>query len=221
MIYTAIFGKVSKLGLVYKLNDPVHPDGRCEYVCFTDHENFTSNIWRIVRDDPPGDQRLRAKVYKMLPHKYFPNEVSLWVDGAITITSEDIYGFIQENINKSKWSLFLNPYNKSVEELMNYLIESKRIDAETVRKQYEEYLNGGFPNGVRPIKGGVLLRKTHDKEVIRFNEEWWKHNLRYCSWDEMSFPYVAWKLGWKLGQNYQEFGYSMYENKHFNVPQLG
>ena len=58
----------------------------------------------------------------------------------------------------------------------------------------QRYASEGFPRGAGLAEACVILRR-HTAAVEAFGEAWW-HEIRTGSHrDQLSFDYVAWKLG--------------------------
>lgn len=63
-----------------------------------------------------------------------------------------------------------------------------------VDKQYEDYVRQGF------VDVGVwitcfLLFDMRNPQSHQFLDEWWYQNLTYTTQDQISFPFVCWKMG--------------------------
>ena len=77
VVYTAIFGGKDEL-----IEAPCFPS--VDFVCFTDDPKLTSRTWKVVlaAEAASADPRSGAKLYKILPHRFFPDyDCSLWIDG--------------------------------------------------------------------------------------------------------------------------------------------
>ena len=101
-IYTALYGGYDILQDQPKINN-------VKYTCFTDN-NIKSNTWNIVVNDEilkGFHPRIRAKYFKILSHKLFPeeNELTLWVDANVLIYNVEIINLFLSNI-KNDFSLF-------------------------------------------------------------------------------------------------------------------
>ena len=96
VIYTAVFGVTEENN--YHLHEPV-VKGDWDFVCFTDNENFESDVWdvRIVKHLYDDGAR-SAKRYKLKPHKYLSDyDVSVWVDIEVKI-KQDISEIVNQHL---------------------------------------------------------------------------------------------------------------------------
>lgn len=83
VIYTCILGNYDEL----KEPKIIHKD--FDYICFTDNETITSNVWKIINvtnDLNDLDIIRKQRAYKMLPHKFLKNyDFSIYIDGNIDL----------------------------------------------------------------------------------------------------------------------------------------
>jgi hypothetical protein len=105
VVYTAIFGNYDDLK-----NQKIKIEG-VDFYCFTDNKNLKSNLFKIVLVEPEyGDNTRNAKIYKILPHKFFSKyEYSIWIDGSIIIKKFDLEELINKYLVKDNIALFKHP----------------------------------------------------------------------------------------------------------------
>lgn len=60
------------------------------------------------------------------------------------------------------------------------------------------YRAEGLPEDAGLIEAPVILRR-HTDAIRRLNESWWGEIVRASRRDQLSFNYVAWKLGLRYG----------------------
>ena len=184
VVYTAVFGGRDKL-----IEAPKFPN--VEYVCFTDDQTLASRTWRIVQVPPQCDPRLAAKVYKILPHRFFPDyEQSLWVDGTHAPAVDPRY-LVLQYLNASDIALFAHPRRNCIYDEMDACLLYGKGDAERIRHQGEIYRREGYPahNGLATCT--VILRRHHSPQVRRTMEDWWTEIQRHSIRDQLSFNYAA------------------------------
>lgn len=161
MIYTAICGSF----------DPPRTDIKC----FTDPGPFNS-------------PRMGAKLYKILPHLFFPSDpVTIYVDGNITpLVSEErlISEFLPGDANIG---LFSHPYRTMVrQEIQECLIVNLMAPADaTSLCQFMGPLQASLPL----YECGVLVRRNCP-EVNSLNALWWSLVCRFSCRDQTTFPFA-------------------------------
>src|ERR1043165_9105378 len=83
VVYTAIYGGKDVL------IEPAVVPPDCDFVCFTDSD-LHSKTWNIRNVPASSTDPVRsAKVFKVLPHRYFPEyDYSVWIDGNILLRGD-------------------------------------------------------------------------------------------------------------------------------------
>ncbi|MFH0846032.1 MAG: glycosyltransferase domain-containing protein [Patescibacteria group bacterium] len=209
VIYTAIFGGKDNL-----IEPEFIPEG-CDFVCFTDSD-FVSGVWEVRKVKPEfEDPNRSAKIYKILPHKYFPEyEISIWIDGNMLVKG-DVSELIKKYLKDVNFSAFDHtPYRKfwkkffplkfeeyrdCVYDEARFILElgKKRVkykdDPELIKFQIEKYRKENYPKHSGLIVGMVLLRRHNEEDVIQTMEAWWQEIQNGSCRDQLSFNYVAWK----------------------------
>ena len=158
------------------------------------------------------DSNRNAKKYKLLPHRYLSEyEYSLWVDGNFTVVG-NIDILVEKYLKDSNIAFFnhqntaLDPRNCIYEEAefilaageRNYALKPSRgilaykDNPNTIRTQMEKYQKEGYPANNGLIKGGIILRRHNEKDVIDAMESWWEEVKYNSKRDQLSFNYIAW-----------------------------
>ena len=156
------------------------------------------------------DSNRNAKKYKLLPHRYLSEyEYSLWVDGNFTVVG-NIDILVEKYLKDSNIAFFnhqntaLDPRNCIYEEAefilaageRNYALKPSRgilaykDNPNTIRTQMEKYQKEGYPANNGLIKGGIILRRHNEKDVIDAMESWWEEVKYNSKRDQLSFNYI-------------------------------
>jgi hypothetical protein len=201
VIYTAITGGRDCL------KDPLHPDPKVEYLCFTDNPSLKSSIWNIIAipdnvihlftsTEGAVDNTRLSRMYKLQPHRLLELDRSavLWIDGSILLKAKRISAFMKANLQGKKFIVFHNPKRSSVKEEVAYCIQNNKDDPDLLTKQLDCYQQQKFPDNGGLINSGVILSNPTDDAVSTFNDAWWGQVMKYSKRDEVSFPLVAWAL---------------------------
>jgi len=168
------------------------------------------------------DSNRDAKKYKLLPHRYLSQyEYSLWVDGNFKVVG-DIDILVEKYLKDTNLAFFnhqntiLDPRNciyQEAETILNFgAINMQRTpergmlnykdNPKIIQKQIKKYQNEDYPINNGLIKGGVILRRHNEKDVIKAMEAWWEEVKYNSKRDQLSFNYIAWKQNLKF--NYIE-----------------
>jgi len=215
-VYTSIFGGYDTLYDNQYLTDGV------DYTCFTD-SNIKSDTWKVVKSTPLyTDSNRNAKKYKLLPHRYLKQyEYSLWIDGNFTVIG-NIDILVEKYLKDSNIAFFnhqntsLDPRNCIYQEASTILNAGKinmqrtpergilnyKDNPKTIINQVQRYQNEGYPQNNGLIKGGIIIRRHNENDVISAMEAWWEEVKYNSKRDQLSFNYIAWKQNLKF--NYIE-----------------
>lgn len=193
VVYTGITGGKDSL------RDPlVHTPG-VKYVAFTDDPKAKSKIWEIrhVSKAAPGDAWRVAKQYKMLPHRYFSEyDISVWIDGSCSPVVS-LHDVIKLALQRHPIAFFQHPWRKCLYEEGWACIDQGRGSRPGILKQLNAYAAAGMPKNYGLVRGGVIFRRHKNAAVKKAMRLWWE---QVCTWtprDQVSFPYVCWRLGLK------------------------
>lgn len=181
--YTAIFSAYDDL------KEPEIVTPGWSYVCFTDQDNLTSNVWTIVKVDllPQGAQRT-ARYYKLMYHRHLWNARSIWIDASFIINC-NLDQFWQKNFI-APFSAPSHPLRDCVYLEADACIKNKRDDESIMRNQVSKYLELGIPQRNGMISSGVLMRDMSE-EVVTFCSQWWEELDKNSVRDQISFAKVA------------------------------
>ena len=183
-VYTAIFGSYDLLLPNKTLHAP--------HVCFTDCK-INALGWDIrIVERKYRDPRREARMYKALPHRWFPDEeITIWHDGHIglKVLPAEVVCFLDGH----DMAAFKHPWHKDIRDEAMAIIRTGRANPDVVYRQLAAYLREGC---VGPMFAtGVLVRRHTEA----FNEAWWVEMLRYTLRDQLSFNYLLWKMEMECG----------------------
>lgn len=164
-IYTAITGE--------------RDNPREDIKCFTMYNEFL----KPVRN---------AKIYKVLSHKFIDADISIWVDGNITllIPPEQLVTEWLGDADMAIWRHFSRDciYEEGVEaKRLRYDDQDKVV--KNIDEQLDHYKKIGVPEHIGMAECNVIIRRNK-KIVNQFNEAWWAEICRWSQRDQLSFPVV-------------------------------
>ena len=186
-IYTAFTGDYDTL------KEPKFIDDNCDYICFTDNPNVESDLYDIIpMVESHLDNNRRAKMYKVLPHKFLKDyKYSFWLDGTFQIKGslrEYIYKYI-----KNSMLCVVHTERDCVYEELKASFNILRYPKLIMNNQVEHYLSEGFPPHYGLGVMGAIFREHNNPKVVKVMDDWWSEIVKYSNQDQLSFAYVAWK----------------------------
>lgn len=215
VIYTAIFGNKDNL------IDPLVVPQNCDFICFTDNNSLSSNVWKIKKVERLFKDPVReARRYKILVHKFLNEyEYSVWIDGNLLLRRDPqilINKYLQNcnlavfnhNAHKKKFKKLFwvkdkddcrNCIYQEAEALLKMAQNGKyKDDPILIKNQIKKYKKENYPVSEGLAVTMVLLRKHNALDVVKVMEEWWQEVMNYSRRDQLSFNYVAWKNNFKF-----------------------
>ncbi len=211
VVYTAIYGDRDDL------KEPAIELKDCDLVCFTDRKDLESKAFEI-RFQPAvhSDPRISAKIFKMLPHRFFPDyDYSVWVDASIVFKRGDIIELVNTYLDVHNMAVLAHSDTDCTYEAAELTSRWPEIDesgTQLIKKQIEEYKSLNFPRHSGFVSAGFILRRHLAPDVVRFDEDWWREIQRFPR-DELSFNYLAWKNSCK----YAVIPGKVWDNDYFAV----
>ena len=179
------------------LIDPQYISEDFDYVCFTDNESLTSDIWDIkpLPKEIEGLSHVKKQRYvKINPHKLLNEyDLSVWVDGCVSLK-----GDLNELFNdalKEDCSIYVprHPSRNCIYAEATAVIKMKKDKKENVDPQIERYKREGFPKDYGLLQSNILIRKHNNEDCIKLMEDWFNEVKNGSHRDQLSFNYALWK----------------------------
>ncbi|KAG4953482.1 hypothetical protein AAZX31_14G075700 [Glycine max] len=166
-------------------------------------ENGFIGKWRVVvvQDLPFADQRLNGKIPKMLSHRLFPQaKYSIWVDSKSQFRRDPL-GVLEALLWRTNSLLAISEHGarSSVYDEAKAVVKKNKAKPEEVEVQLNQYRKDGLPEDKRfsgkkaLCEASVIVRK-HTPVTNLLMCVWFNEVVRFTSRDQLSFPYVLWRL---------------------------
>jgi hypothetical protein len=192
-VYTAIYGGYDTLR-----EQPEMPG--VDFVCFTDDPALRSSQWRVVHAKARYDHpRMSAKWFRMHPHKVLPeHRRTVWVDGGVQMLGADFADVVLEAMSPDGLSMFRHPVRDTVTAEAEFCVPLEKYADQPMVEQVAHYRARGFPDESGLWATGVIGRDNLRK-IRRLGRLWMRENMRWTYQDQLSLPYLLWRLGIKPG----------------------
>jgi len=139
---------------------------------------------------------MQAKIYKILPHLYFPDhKYSIWIDGNILPISD--IRLLIKYLKDANIAMFKHEDRSCIYNEAEVCSRVGKDSPETIEKQMNRYLAENYPKENGLTWNGIIFRKHNDLELIKAMEAWWNELHTGSSRDQLSFIYLAWKMNLK------------------------
>ncbi|MBJ13389.1 MAG: hypothetical protein CMG62_10010 [Candidatus Marinimicrobia bacterium] len=191
--------------------DPKTLPKNTDYILFTDDPTrINSKIWKTKKINfSYRDPRRLAKIFKILPHYFFPNyKYSIWVDSNIEIINDlnDLIKISFEN-NDEFIAFFHHPDRSCIYDEAKNIINLGYSRKKIVLDQINHYKKLNYPKNNGLIAGRFIIRKHNNKKCIELMKKWWEEIDNYSIRDQLSFNFSCWK---------KDMNYSTIDLNHFN-----
>jgi len=129
------------------------------------------------------DPRRNSRIQKILSHKYFDNEYTIYADSnmKLLISPQEL---IERYMTGYDMALFKHSRGCIYKEALA-VAKLKMDDIETIIEQSKHYEDMGFPKDIGMLQGGFIIRRNNER-TRRFNEAWWADYCRYSRRDQLS-----------------------------------
>jgi hypothetical protein len=214
VVYTAIFGNIDYVWSPF----PLAMDA--QHVCFTDRPRANQGLWtHKLTDDYPSiigntsgvmdanhrweirqvelsySARRTARYYKCKPHLHFPEaDVTVWVDGNVRLlvpARRAIKLWLKNDL-----ATFTHHDRHCLYNEAKFCAAAGKGNRGQLQRQVKHYRKQGMPrNWGLPETKCIIRRNT--EAMRKLNDMWFAEIERFSVRDQVSLPYVCWKLGIK------------------------
>lgn len=189
-VHTAIHGDYCQL------LEPREPCKDVEMICHTDTWR-EHGAWRTAwdRGEASLSPRMQAKYHKMHPPLGY--DVTIWVDASLQLGNvRRFVDYCLAALGDNSLAFFRHPQHSSIWEEAEASLTHHRNKyapyADLIHDQIEAYREDGFPEKHDLYAGGVIVRRSSDRNLEYFNERWWIECNVWTPQDQLSLPYVLW-----------------------------
>lgn len=195
VFYTALFGGHDTL--------KEFDTGGYDFVAFTDTP-VESKTWKVHvwPTGEGGSPRLQAKWFKMHPvealnggyaERLTEGDIAIWIDASITVTNVKLLvDTCLQAIADRAIAFFRHPERTNIYDEAIASVPMPKYEAQRLAAQVVAYQEAGLPEGHGLYAGGVIVRRFG--KTKKLDEAWWAENKTRSIQDQLSLPYVLWKL---------------------------
>lgn len=130
------------------------------------------------------DNRRNSRIQKILSHKYFDSEYTIYIDGnmKLLISPEEV---IKRYMNGCDMALFAHGARDCIYDEAVEVAKLKMDDPETIIEQAKYYEDHEYAKHKGLLQGGFIVRRNNER-TQRFNEAWWADFCRFSRRDQLS-----------------------------------
>jgi hypothetical protein len=182
LIYSAIYKDYDLIN-----EQPSQED--TDFIMFHD-KRFESKTWKIF-ETKSETGNMDAKWWKLHPPTGY--DMTIWIDGAIEVKPNFIEE-IKRQMGDSKYGIQKHPIRDCVYEEEKASPDGKYIK-ERLKHQVYSYMEDGLPPHNGLTWNCILVRQG---DTTEFDSMWWNEIEKWSIQDQLSSPYVQWKLNYPI-----------------------
>ena len=189
VVYTCIYGDGYELATTY-------PAPSVDYICFTDQDNLEPRGWQVVVTSPslPADPARSSREQKIRPHRWLPDHNrSLYIDPSVELVTDPtaLWNLLLGSASDAVFGALVHSARDSLLEEFAAVLDNQFDAPHVVHEQLEAYtLTDPQSLQLKPVWGGILARRHHDRICVEAMEDWHTHVMRYSRRDQLSLPGV-------------------------------
>jgi hypothetical protein len=186
-VVSSCYGGVDEI-----LSPPTQDIGVDRWLMVTDDDREFDGWETLHQPRPWVHGRFAAKHAKAQPFDYVDTDVAIWLDSGAIVTSEHLVSVAVDTLGDADLALWRHPERDNVIDEAAVSVTMTKYDGQHCRQQAQCYVDQGLPDALYAT-GCIVWRNN---EAARdFGRMWLAEMLRWSLQDQLSFPYVAWKLG--------------------------
>ena len=211
VVYTCLFGDYEELN-----EQRIADRSETDFICFTDRTDLSSQTWEVRSISTLGIGPSReSRRPKLLPHLYLGEyDQSCYIDNSVILKTAPAEIFSLLDGQEADFLCVKHPWRNCVFDEAEEVIRQGIDDEARVREQMDHYRKAGFPSEAGLIAGTFLLRRHNAPNMASFGDAWFAHVLRFSKRDQLSFPFVAHRLGLR----YAALDLDLRSNRLFDWP---
>lgn len=151
-------------------------------------DKYIEQHWPITRFvdayDKFKDGRRNSRIQKIMPHKYFDSEFTIYIDGnmKLLIPPEEV---IKRYMDGYDMALFNHGVRDCIYDEALECAKLKLDDPEVIIEQAKYYEEHEYAKHKGLLQGGFIIR-CNNSRTQAFNEAWWADFCRFSRRDQLS-----------------------------------
>jgi hypothetical protein len=208
LIYTAIYGGRDDLKAQVFQTYPV------QQIAFTDqdlpakYKGWDSKFTQVHADSLRAEEsRMKAKFIKVCSSNdewlsgCLEADYLIWIDGSIKIKNTKFVEMMVKACGDNMVAFLPHPDRNCIYKEYDACIEAGRIKTDEEKQlaidQLIRYKKDRFMPEMGLLAGTVFIRNMNHPRIKEFNRLWWEEIINGSHRDQLSLPYVLWKMNEK------------------------
>lgn len=193
-----------------------------EFFLFSDdvvtQNKGSESVWKRIPINAPFGCNVN-RYYKMHPFQFEGDfDYAIYIDGSIQVVSE--LGSLCQLAREAKTGIAMHRHSRRdcVYEEARACIIHGNGNGSKIKKRVSKYKAEGLPQGFGLFECGIIVVDLKNKNASYLFSEWWKEfQYSQCERDQLSFPYILWKNGYKT-EDVGNLGCNLMVNPKIRMP---
>lgn len=194
-LITAIFGD-------YDVPKPLnYGHGFDDAILVTDNPTLEAHGWRIHLNAKGWSPRMSAKYPKISPFDYVGADAYVWIDAAFTVINPEFRVFCEQALEGNDIVVWEHPHRwhrNCLYPEAELSLTLPKYAGSKIQAQVDHYRAEGMPADFGLWACGSIVWRNCP-EAKAFSKAWLAEIRRWSVQDQISFPYLVWKMSPKLG----------------------
>jgi hypothetical protein len=196
-VYTAIFGGYDEV----QLTQP--NDNRFKTTILNDFDSIGVSIItptsNLALSQKPFSQQNRYFKYNPPDSLVENSDVHVYIDGSLKILDFDLLYSLCKKLYDSEYDIVMPESKNNNNMLLECLlaVRTGKADVTQVYRQVHRYTEKGFKDVALTVSAGFQIRRTNSKALHRFLDKWYFEITKWQTRDQIAYPYVLWRTGYK------------------------
>lgn len=150
------------------------------------------------------DNRLRAKVFKIIPHILLPDyDVYVWIDGNVQVKSNNLVSTVIKALGSKSLAISPHPSRGTIYEEADFIINSIKGGSKYLKSRYsidsiQKEMNT-LPKDLDGLYWCGLFARRNTPHINAAFDEWFRRNVLYTNFDQISFVDIVHKFYLEVG----------------------
>lgn len=197
-IKIAVYGCIT--GGYDVVKQPVYVGDDTTYHIFTDKISTTAGVWQEHMLDCGENANEANRYYKFHPFETFGDyDFAIYTDGNVKVLSD--VSTICSIARKSKTGIAMHRHHARECAYQEALACKyyKRGNFDKIMEQLQKFRIEGFPEDFGLCEATIIVYDLKNPNAEKIAKQWWEEYIRSdTKRDQISFPYVLWKNGFKI-----------------------
>jgi len=146
--------------------------------------------WQTIVTDLGSSPRMASKIVKCHPERYVIDDIVIWIDAQLRVTSTEFAAFCIEHLGNDDIALMRHPWRRTLLDEGAAGSSDPRFVGQHPLEQSRHYVALGHPDDWGLYWTMIVVRRM-TPQVLDLGTRWLTEQERWSTHDQVSFPHVC------------------------------